>query len=128
MTGTNPANFREVDWALSVYREDAAIVNDAFETISHTFGRIDFQFRLDRRRLTSGGTRELWTKASLVPLSNEDGSIKAYMGTIIDISSFKWAEAEQKLRVEEAMRAKMEQENVGAIPVTEYQIFTLTLA
>lgn len=106
-------DFVQIDWKDVVHEDDMPIVMESFITMNNTKEPAYFQFRVKRRHSSDEGTRDLWTKASCCPLMSEDGAILNFMGTIIDISSFKWAEAEQKLRADEALRAKHEQENVS---------------
>lgn len=66
------------------------------------------QFRLKDRKWENSNA---WIQGMSYPELEEDGSIKSIMGTLVDISQFKWAENVQKLRTEEALEAKRQQEN-----------------
>jgi len=112
MVGLPRATSYDVDWRVIVLPEDLHIIGNGFAALEDT-ERINMQFRLRRTSSSNEGVmRDVWIKASASRLLHEDGSVKAFMCTLVDVSTFKWAEAEQKLRADEALRAKCEQENV----------------
>ncbi len=61
-----------------------------------------------------------WVHFSAYPDLAEDGSVRAVMGTLCDISHLKWAEELQKRRMEEAVEARRSQENF--IDMTSHEI------
>jgi hypothetical protein len=44
------------------------------------------------------------------------------MGTLFDISHFKWADSVQRQRVEEVLEAKRQQEKYGPLPLPNSRI------
>lgn len=103
-------------WVPHLYEEDLATVVAIFEKMEATKERTDFQVKLRPLPGHEISKRELWIKASMIPMTNSDGTIRATMGTVIDVSSFRFAEAQQKLRADEALQAKRDQENVSQFP------------
>lgn len=71
-----------------------------------------FEFRLRRpwSNDESGEEGETWLQALAYPELEKDGTIKSIMGCMIDISKFKWANSVQRLRTEEALESKRQQE------------------
>lgn len=53
--------------------------------------------------------------ASSYPRLNEKNEVIAVQGALFDVSSLKWAETVQKVRVENALEAKRQQEQVSSL-------------
>jgi len=68
----------------------------------------------------TGEEGSTWVQFSAYPDLAEDGSVRAVMGTLSDISHLKWAEELQKRRMEEAVEARRSQENF--IDMTSHEI------
>jgi signal transduction histidine kinase/CheY-like chemotaxis protein/PAS domain-containing protein len=61
-----------------------------------------------------------WISCSAFPELAEDGSVKAVMTCVTEISHFKWAEAIERQRTEEALESKRQQENF--IDMTSHEV------
>ncbi|KAH8701408.1 hypothetical protein GQ44DRAFT_753493 [Phaeosphaeriaceae sp. PMI808] len=69
---------------------------------------------------TFGVQFRLKKTCSSYPQVDEHGNVISIMGTLFDISQFKWAESVQRRRVEEALEAKRQQENF--IDMTSHEL------
>lgn len=56
---------------------------------------------------------QAWASASSYPRLNDKGEVVCVQGALFDVSSLKWAETVQKVRVENALEAKRQQDQVG---------------
>ena len=55
--------------------------------------------------------RKMWVVVACYPEFNEDGSLKEFVGMVVDISQQKWAECLQKMRTRDALESKRALEN-----------------
>jgi len=98
------------------------LVADLLNAIVVRKESVSVQFRL--KRMWTGAHGEalspIWVMATASPEFNESGDIKGLMGTMSDISGFKFAESVQQHRVDEAIEAKRQQENF--IDMTSHEI------
>jgi hypothetical protein len=102
--------YKHVRWADYVVPEDMDHILAGLEAIVEAKAPRNFEFRLNRPSI--GGddiVGETWVTASGYPDLNGDGSIKE-IGTMCDISRYKWAENAQKRRAQEALESKRQQE------------------
>lgn len=121
ITGHDPVEFGDIDWAHLLTNEGNAIVQAHWNLILQKKQAVTFQFQLQRTWSNEQGGQGLaWVLASAHPELGEDGSVIAIAGTLIDISQLKWAESVQKQRVEEAIEAKRQQDNF--IDMTSHEI------
>jgi hypothetical protein len=117
MTKTPHCNYEDLVWQNFILEEDLWIINNAWETIATQKVRQTFQFRFSHLWSSTDGTScQAWCMASAYPELSADGSIESVVGTMIDISQFKWAENLQMLRTEEALEAKRQQEKYVCFP------------
>lgn len=76
-----------------------------------------FEFRLNKPWVGGDGViGETWMTASGYPDFDQDGNIKEIMGTMSDVSRYKWAESVQKQRVDEVLELKRQQEKYESSP------------
>lgn len=113
LTGTEPVeDTSKIDWAQIVHEEDLPLVDRAWHESGSKKDPVSVQFRL--RRLWKGSKDEaklhIWVLAVLNSEFNDDGSITSIMGTMSDITGFKFAESVQQMRIDEAIEAKRQQE------------------
>lgn len=100
-----------IDFGEVVFGEDLPLVEKAW--LDNTVGKkaTSAQFRLKKKWRTMDGIEsEAWVSASSFPILDANGDVTVIQGAIFDISSLKWAETVQKVRVEEALEAKRAQE------------------
>lgn len=106
-----PDKTYDIDWANSVYDEDLEIVHRNIEAILQDRKPSSFQFRAKRMWNAGDGVlRPSWLDDSVTIISDEEGNPKALMACLTDISHLKYSESEQRLRWEEALEAKRQQE------------------
>ncbi|KAK4983048.1 hypothetical protein LTR50_007448 [Elasticomyces elasticus] len=110
MARTDP---KDTDWRGAIWHEDMPIIQQVWDRLIIHQESVDFQFRLTRtwRHPSDGMESQAWVLASVYPTLDDHGLVCAVQGTQIDISELKWAEKVQRLRVEEALEAKRQQEN-----------------
>ncbi|KAK4987547.1 hypothetical protein LTR66_007570 [Elasticomyces elasticus] len=110
MARTDP---KDIDWRGAIWHEDMPIIQQVWDRLIIHQESVDFQFRLTRtwRHPSDGMESQAWVLASVYPTLDDHGLVCAVQGTQIDISELKWAEKVQRLRVEEALEAKRQQEN-----------------
>ncbi|KAK4972509.1 hypothetical protein LTR28_012474 [Elasticomyces elasticus] len=109
MARTDP---KDIDWRGAIWHEDMPIIQQVWDRLIIHQESVDFQFRLTRtwRHPSDGMESQAWVLASVYPTLDDHGLVCAVQGTQIDISELKWAEKVQRLRVEEALEAKRQQE------------------
>src|ERR1700710_3118534 len=77
---------------------------------------VKIEYRLIRIFEGSDGVRsQAWVLGQAVPELNEDGTVKGILGSMTDISQFKWAESVQHIRAERYLESKRQQEK-SALP------------
>jgi len=111
MSGARQLPSSAIKWRDFILGEDSDIVEQALRMMFDEKTHVNFQFRLKRTWSSADGVESpAWIMAWAFPELHEDGSVKSVMGTMIEISQLKWAESMQKLRVEEALESKRQQE------------------
>ncbi|KAF2873238.1 hypothetical protein BDV95DRAFT_676451 [Massariosphaeria phaeospora] len=79
------------------------------------------QFRLKKTWTDQEGfCSEIWVEGSSCPELDDEGNTISIMGTLFDISRFKWAESVQRRRVEEALESKRQKEDF--IDMTSHEL------
>ncbi|KAK5691457.1 hypothetical protein LTR97_011450 [Elasticomyces elasticus] len=120
ITGHAPvSNYADIDWRTVMSDED--IIDSHWDVLVNKKQAVNFQFRL--RREWSNGLGDhgpAWVMASAYPELSNDGRVLSVAGTLTDISQLVWAESVQKLRTEEAIEAKRQQDNF--IDMTSHEI------
>lgn len=99
--------YSEIDWRSTILPEDDEIIDKAWATMVETRQIATVHHR---RNLVNEG-RQIWVSTAVYPELNDDGQVEAIMGCITDVSNFKQAEIEQKIKAEEALESKRQQEN-----------------
>ncbi|KAF2663463.1 hypothetical protein BT63DRAFT_484198 [Microthyrium microscopicum] len=112
LTGRPQTEPSEVDYSSLVYPEDLPIVEAAWKVLLEDKKPAQTMFRLQKKwKDGEGNTRQVWAQGSSYPECDAEGNIVSILGTMTDITRFKWAEDVQRTRVEEALEAKRQQEN-----------------
>lgn len=121
LTGNPHVPFDQLNWSDLLYEEDADKMQSGWCAMMDKKQTEHMQFRLKKKWTNQEGVlSNIWVQGSSHPELDEHGEIISTMGTLFDISQFKWAESVQRRRVEEALEAKRQQEKLV------YRIFMCT--
>jgi PAS domain S-box-containing protein len=108
-------------WMQSIRDEDRPEVERVWNKLVREKVSISHEFRFKTSRLAHGGHDiDTWVLMSAYPEKDEHGDLKSIFGCMTDISQQKWAENFQKLRREEALELKRQQENF--IDITSHEM------
>lgn len=100
------------NWVDYVLDSDVSLVTQLWHDLVDKRKPVSTEFRFRAPWIDKGGvTGETWVLFSAYPETNENGSLKSVFGSITNISSQKWAQGLQKLKMEEAVELKRQQEN-----------------
>lgn len=92
--------------------EEIALIEQSWTTILATKKPVSVQFRTKKQwRSPDGHESPAWILASSYPLFDARGELEYVQGACFDISNFKWAENVEKVRAEDALEAKRQQES-----------------
>lgn len=113
-------------WIPHIVEGDVQIAQINFAKVVHQQVHTSWEIRLkhpwkapgDLDHDTNGAS--MWILVSAFPELSSDGSVKAVMTCLTDISHLKWAENLQKQRTEEALESKRQQENF--IDMTSHEV------
>ncbi|KAL1297565.1 hypothetical protein AAFC00_006132 [Neodothiora populina] len=122
LTGLEKGDYTNIDWRSAVLEEDIQVIDHIWSALTGQKETVNVQFRLKRMWTDTDGEpiSPIWVMATANPEFNDDGTIKGIMGTMSDITGFKWAETSQQMRINEAVEAKRQQENF--IDMTSHEI------
>jgi len=110
--GVPKAPFPEATYDDWLVEEDAPAVEQSWNTLISTKKPVSVQFRTKKIwRSPDGHESQAWIMASSYPLFDCNGEIEFVQGACFDISQFKWAERVEKVRAEDALEAKRQQES-----------------
>ncbi|RKU44637.1 hypothetical protein DL546_007499 [Coniochaeta pulveracea] len=108
-------------WMQSIRDEDRPRVEEVWRRLVEEKTAITHEFRFKNTRITHDGHPiETWVLMSAYPEKDANGDLKSIFGCMTDISQQKWAENFQKLRREEALEMKRQQENF--IDITSHEM------
>lgn len=108
-------------WMQSIRDEDRLGVERVWKTLVDERQSISHEFRFKNSRVAHDGHPiDTWVLMSAYPEKDEHGDLKSIFGCLTDISQQKWAENFQKLRKEEALELKRQQENF--IDITSHEM------
>ncbi|EOA83727.1 uncharacterized protein SETTUDRAFT_155095 [Exserohilum turcica Et28A] len=121
LTGHAHAPVNQFEWFDLIADEDVVRVKNDWENMFKGAKSHGVQFRLKKTWVNQDGKRSnIWVQSSSYPELDESGKVISIMGTLFDISQFKWAESVQRRRIEEALEAKRQQENF--IDMTSHEL------
>lgn len=106
MTGFDPKNTAKLAWLDCFLAEDMDAARDVFRKLTQARTAITFETRMNKPWVSPDESMSLpysWFLCSTTPQFKEDGSIKAILGCMTDISQRKHMEEEQRRRKEEAL-------------------------
>lgn len=110
------------DWMDYVTNEDKNVAARQWCSIIDDKEPVSAEFRFKTPWQDREGNRlsETWVLASTYPEKGSDGHLKRIFGSVTDISAQKFAEEQQKRRMEEAVELKRQQENF--IDITSHEM------
>ena len=110
-----------IRWMEAIKTEDQAIVTKLWDDLVKQMKPGIAEFRFDTIWEDSNGNRgDTWVLCNAYPEKQENGLLKSIFGCITNISSHKWAEGFQKMKLEEAVELKRQQENF--IDITSHEM------
>ncbi|CAN9133812.1 unnamed protein product [Alternaria alternata] len=121
LTGHAHAPVNQYEWFDLISNEDVERVKQDWDGMLKCGKSSGVQFRLKKTWINQDGIRSnIWVQSSSYPELDENGKVISIMGTLFDISHFKWAESVQRRRIDEALEAKRQQENF--IDMTSHEL------
>jgi len=122
LLGAPVADNRDVDfWHDCILEEDIASVSAAFDILLTEHTPISHEFRVNQMWVSPDGVESnAYCGAYSYPVLDDAGNLISIQGIMFDISNFKWAETYQKIKVEEAIEAKKQQERF--IDMTSHEL------
>ncbi|WZH48864.1 hypothetical protein QYS62_010048 [Fusarium acuminatum] len=119
LTDLKKVDLTKVDvrpWPECVVEEDLHILEDSLDKLAKSGRTETAEFRLRNGWITednSGNTSVAprWVLATFMPVKSSDGVIQSFTGCLSDVSIQKWQFEQEKLRKEEAIESKRQQEN-----------------
>ncbi|KAL6702936.1 hypothetical protein ACN47E_000778 [Coniothyrium glycines] len=122
LTGQSHAPNQVTDWFELIVEADVEKVRKHWDQMLNDGTYLkDVQFRLNQTRLDQDGSHtNIWVQSSSYPQMDGNNNVTSIMGTLFDISHFKWAERVQKRMTEEALESKRQQENF--IDMTSHEL------
>ncbi|KAL9566454.1 hypothetical protein ACKAV7_009369 [Fusarium commune] len=103
-------------WPECVVKEDLHILQESLDRLVESGRTETAEFRLRSGWVTedSNGNSSVaprWVLATFMPVRSSDGVIQSFTGCLSDVSIQKWQLEQEKLRKEEAIESKRQQEN-----------------
>lgn len=103
-------------WETCVYEEDLPLLEDVMNKVIHegTPQTCELRFKLPRKVVDSHGTEIIaprWALGTFLPVRATDGTVESFCGCVSDVSLQKWQLDTERLRKEEALESKRQQEN-----------------
>lgn len=106
LTGFGPESIDSVAWVQSFHTDDIAWNSDRFEELTKSMSPATFECRMDKPWTSRDGTVSLphsWFLCSTTTQFADDGTPKAVLSCLTDISNRKYMEEQTRLRKEEAL-------------------------
>ncbi|KAF9775653.1 hypothetical protein IL306_006252 [Fusarium sp. DS 682] len=103
-------------WPECVVEEDLHILQESLDRLVESGRTETAEFRLRNGWMTEDGhgnpsLAPRWVLATFMPVRSSDGVIQSFTGCLSDVSIQKWQLEQEKLRKEEAIESKRQQEN-----------------
>lgn len=113
---TDPKATLVKPWETSVYEEDLPVLMEVMNKVIHdgTPQTCELRFKLPRKVVDSHGTEIVaprWAFSTFMPVRASDGRVESFCGCVSDVSLQKWQLDTERLRKEEALESKRQQEN-----------------
>ncbi|KAH6611876.1 hypothetical protein C7974DRAFT_476635 [Boeremia exigua] len=121
LTGHSRLSLHEFEWRGLVADDDLERVEEDWSRMLAGEKSDGVQFRLKKTWINQDGiVSNIWVQSSNHPELDKNGKVISILGTLFDISQFKWAETVQKQTTAEALEAKRQQENF--IDMTSHEL------
>ncbi|CAI6337241.1 unnamed protein product [Periconia digitata] len=121
LVGIQHISPEHIDFARLVVDDDYAQLKAEWAMMMDKKKLNQVQYRLKKEWVNQEQVRSYtWVQMSSYPELDDEGNVASIMGTMFDISRFKWAESVQRQRIEEALEAKRQQENF--IDMTSHEL------
>ena len=112
ITGHPVVPVNKIEWPPVIHDEDIEQVYKHVQIAREANEPHTFFFRTKKLWTAPDGTQlPTWLLTTVMLEHNEDGSMSAILATMTDVTQLRWAEDIQKLRVQEALESKRQQEN-----------------
>ncbi|KAM5346574.1 hypothetical protein ACJ41O_009579 [Fusarium nematophilum] len=119
LTGLEKVDLAKVDvrpWPRCVVEEDLPILEESLVKLVDSGRTETAEFRLRTPWVTedssgNASTVSRWVLATFMPVKSSEGVIQSFTGCLSDVSMQKWQLEQEKLRKEEAIESKRQQEN-----------------
>ena len=112
VVGIPPRDPREVEWKDLFIPDDMPFLEKVWAEHVTQGENATAQVRLNRLWTSpDGALSNAWVLFNSYCERGKDGTVTAILGALVDISYFKWAEISERLRKEEALEQKRQQEN-----------------
>ena len=112
VTNTQKKPFEDVDIGEGFFGEDVVKLFLAVRAAVRNREVKSIEIRTKKVWHASDGQRaQAWCRASIFAEFANDGTFQGCTGTLTDISDFKYAESLQRIRLDDALEAKRQQEN-----------------
>lgn len=112
-------------WQTCVVEEDQPALENSMSKVIHegTPQTCEVRFKMPWKAVDSHGTEitaPRWAYSTFLPVRSADGSIQSFCGCVSDVSLQKWQLERERLRKEEALESKQQQEHF--IDMTSHEI------
>lgn len=113
LSGYEKVPVDQIDWTKTVAEEDQPVVKRVCDLVVTTRKAEVFQLRMKNMYTAADGKRyRRWVEWTITPEFADDGTtVRTLLACGSNISHLKWAEDLQRIRFEEALEAKRQQEN-----------------
>ncbi|KAF4985734.1 hypothetical protein FGRMN_11115 [Fusarium graminum] len=119
LTDLKKVDLTKVDvrpWPECVVEEDLHILDESLDKLAKSGRTETAEFRLRNGWVAEDGSGNSsiaprWVLATFMPVKSSDGMIQSFTGCLSDVSIQKWQLEQEKLRKEEAIESKRQQEN-----------------
>lgn len=103
-------------WKTCVVEEDLPALEGAMNKVitEGTPQTCEVRFKMPWKAVDSHGTEIVaprWAHSTFLPMKSSDGSVQSFCGCVSDVSLQKWQLERERLRKEEALESKRQQEN-----------------
>ncbi|KAK7740773.1 hypothetical protein SLS53_005241 [Cytospora paraplurivora] len=103
-------------WQTAVVEEDLPALQEVMNKVLRegTSETLEVRFKAPWTAVDSQGTEIVaprWAYGTFLPVKNSDGAIQSFCGCVSDVSLQKWQLEQERLRKEEALESKRQQEN-----------------
>lgn len=115
-TFTNIRNSHVKSWQSAIVDEDIPALQEVMNKVVRegTSQTIEVRFKSPWKAVDRQGTEIVaprWAYVTFLPVRSYDGTVQSFCGCVSDVSLQKWQLEQERLRKEEALESKRQQEN-----------------